>query len=411
LDIDDEKKIIYNYKHNIYFNHDIKVYLIDFGLVKKMVKNGEETQINEKEEKQNGFVGTYTYASLSAHKKEELGKKDDLWSFFFMLLDLMDENLPWRNINFENEDAIIDCKKKCLEEPKKYLFLKSTKNNKEIMTIFEYIKNLKFETEPDYNFIMNQLLILKNKEIQKILYNNEINNQILILQQNLLIKNNNTNNTQQLILNNNKSSQQDYIIYKLNKTNNRSIPSLNSTNYSSSIYYKTNYINCISGNNNENFYQSVLKPCSKSPNKITQTKKFTLYTPSIIKIANYPDNIINNRFLVLSLHNLLYIIDTKIWDILVVKELDIIEHFNVFNDNTLWTIESCEKTINLDNNKKRTISSLYDRQYKINIEMQELIKIGERKINGNYSLVSKIVQINNKKVVLFVEGKKLIVLN
>ena len=291
MDIDDEKKIIYNYKHNIYFNHDIKVYLIDFGLVKKMVKNEEETQINEKEEKQNGFVGTYTYASLSAHKKEELGKKDDLWSFFFMLLDLMDENLPWRNINFENEDAIIDCKKKCLEEPEKYLFLKSTKNNKEIMTIFEYIKNLKFETEPDYNFIMNQLLILKNKEIQKILYNNEINNQILILQQNLLIKNNNTNNTQQLLLNNNKSSQQDYIIYKLNKTNNRSIPSLNSTNYSSSIYYKTNYINCISGNNNENFYQSVLKPCSKSPNKITQTKNIN-YSNSHANLYDY-NNMIN----------------------------------------------------------------------------------------------------------------------
>ena len=148
-----------------------------------------------------------------------------------------------------------------------------------------------------------------------------------------------------------------------------------------------------------------------STNKITQRKTFTLYTPKYIKIANYPDNIINNRFLVLSLQNLLYIIDTEIWDILVVKELDIIEYFNVFNDNTLWTIESCEKTINLDNNKKRTISSLYVRQYKINIEMQELIKIGERKINRNYSLINKIVQINNKKVVLFVEGKKLILLN
>ena len=148
-----------------------------------------------------------------------------------------------------------------------------------------------------------------------------------------------------------------------------------------------------------------------STNKITQRKTFTLYTPKYIKIANYPDNIISNRFLVLSLQNLLYIIDTEIWDILVVKELDIIEYFNVFNDNTLWTIESCEKTIILDNNKKREISSLYVRQYKIDIEMQELIKIGERKINGNYSLVSKIVQINNKKVVFFVEGKILIVLN
>ena len=288
---DDEKKIIYNYRNNIYFNHDIKVYLIDFGLMKKINNNEGETKNGDNEEKRGGFVGTLTYASISAHKREELGKKDDLCSFLFMILDLMGEDLPWRNIDCKKEEEIIECKKRCMNEPDKYLFLKGTKNNNEIMNIFKYIKNLNFETEPDYNFIMNQLLILKNKEIQKILYNNEINNQILILQQNLLIKNNNTNNTQQLLLNNNKSSQQDYIIYKLNKTNNRSIPSLNSTNYSSSIYYKTNYINCISGNNNENFYQSVLKPCSKSPNKITQTKNIN-YSNSHTNLYDY-NNMIN----------------------------------------------------------------------------------------------------------------------
>ena len=146
------------------------------------------------------------------------------------------------------------------------------------MNIFEYIKNLKFETEPDYNFIINQLLILKNKEIQKILYQNEINNQILILQQNLLSKNTYSNNNE-LYLDRNKISQQDYIINKLSKTNNKSIPSLNSTNYSSSIYYKTNYINCLSGNNNENFYQSVLKPCCESP-----------YKNNGIKNMNYTNN-------------------------------------------------------------------------------------------------------------------------
>ena len=53
--------------------------------------------------------------------------------------------------------------------------------------------------------------------------------------------------------------QQDYINCKLCKTNDKSIPSLKSTNYTSSIYYKTNYINCFSGNNNENFYQNALK--------------------------------------------------------------------------------------------------------------------------------------------------------
>ena len=253
---EDEKKIILNYKNNVYFKHDFNVYLIDFGLVRKINEKG----IKNNEVNSNGFIGTLTYASLSAHNKEELSKKDDLWSFFFMLLELLNEQLPWRNCSLDNEKEIIEMKIKCINEPEKYLFLTSTKNNKEIINIFNYIKNLKSDNEPDYQYIFNQLSILKNKEIQKIYYNYEIKNQILNLQKNLMTNNSNQNHN--IIEQNNKplyqSSEQDYIIYKLG-ANNKSIPSLYSTNYSSSIYYKTNYINCISKNNNENFYQSVLK--------------------------------------------------------------------------------------------------------------------------------------------------------
>ena len=263
----DENKLLLNYKNNIYFKHDINIYLIDFGLVTKINKNNEKNNKNN-EMNNRGFIGTLTYASLSAHKREELTKRDDLWSYFFMLLDLLNEKLPWRNYSFENEKEIIEIKQKCIDEPEKYLFLTSTKNNKEIINIFNYIKNLKFENEPDYEYIYNQLSILKKKEIQKIYYNYEINNQILNLQKNLMInpnqkKEQNTNS-------NNNISNQDYMIFKLNKTSNKSIPSLNSTNYSSSIYYKTNYINCISNNNNENFYQSVLKLCNKNNNQISK---------------------------------------------------------------------------------------------------------------------------------------------
>ena len=137
LHLNDEKKIIYNYQKNIYFNHDIKVYLIDFGLVKKMKKNEVETEFTNNGSKSRGFIGTLTYASISAHNREELGKKDDLCSFLFMILDLMEENLPWRNIDSEKEEEILECKKRCLNEPEKYLFLKSTKNNNEIMNIFK----------------------------------------------------------------------------------------------------------------------------------------------------------------------------------------------------------------------------------------------------------------------------------
>ena len=296
---EDEEKIISNYQNNIYFKHEINVYLIDFGLVQK-IKNKNNTNLNIEEENKNicggscnGFVGTLTYASMSAHKKEELTKKDDLWSFFFMLLELLNENLPWRNFSFEQEKTIIEIKQKCIDDPEKYLFLTNTKNNKEILNIFNYIKHLNFETEPDYEFIFNQLIIAKNKEIQKIYKKYEINNQIMNLQKNLLVKtpnrnldNANLNNqivnqNQNLNLNDdkinininvtkpfndNKLSQQDYMIYKLSRTSHKSIPSLNSTNYSSSLYYKTNYINCLSGNNNENFYQSVLKLNSNSKN-------------------------------------------------------------------------------------------------------------------------------------------------
>ena len=378
---DDEKKIIYNYRNNIYFNHDIKVYLIDFGLMKKINNNEGETKNGDNEEKRGGFVGTLTYASISAHKREELGKKDDLCSFLFMILDLMGEDLPWRNIDCKKEEEIIECKKRCMNEPDKYLFLKGTKNNNEIMNIFKYIKNLNFETEPDYNYILNQLSIIKNKEIQKILYNNEINNQILILQKNLLTKNINTNNNETL-LNNNRISQQDYIIYKLNKANNNSIPSLNSTNYSSSIYYKTNYINCISGNNNENFYQSVLKPCNASPNNINATKGI-----------NYSNNNNNNKY---NYNNMINIHPFSFKGSSFYNNIKIEKHNK----------EKCKKAEDNCQNDKSLIESLLGKEKEGSEKRKENKKDKNNKVNNKNKLHKKMNIHDKRKAIKFSIVKK-----
>ena len=378
---DDEKKIIYNYRNNIYFNHDIKVYLIDFGLMKKINNNEGETKNGDNEEKRGGFVGTLTYASISAHKREELGKKDDLCSFLFMILDLMGEDLPWRNIDCKKEEEIIECKKRCMNEPDKYLFLKGTKNNNEIMNIFKYIKNLNFETEPDYNYILNQLSIIKNKEIQKILYNNEINNQILILQQNLLTKNIYTNNNETL-LNNNRISQQDYIIYKLNKANNNSIPSLNSTNYSSSIYYKTNYINCISGNNNENFYQSVLKPCNASPNNINATKGI-----------NYSNNNNNNKY---NYNNMINIHPFSFKGSSFYNNIKIEKHNK----------EKCKKAEDNCQNDKSLIESLLGKEKEGSEKRKENKKDKNNKVNNKNKLHKKMNIHDKRKAIKFSIVKK-----
>uniref|UniRef100_A0A3Q2TSW4 Tau tubulin kinase 2b n=1 Tax=Fundulus heteroclitus TaxID=8078 RepID=A0A3Q2TSW4_FUNHE len=45
-----------------------------------------------------GFRGTVRYASVNAHKNKEMGRHDDLWSLFYMLVEFMVGQLPWRKI-------------------------------------------------------------------------------------------------------------------------------------------------------------------------------------------------------------------------------------------------------------------------------------------------------------------------
>jgi hypothetical protein len=42
------------------------------------------------------FRGTISYASLNAHLKLDLSRRDDLWSFYFVILEFLDENIPWK---------------------------------------------------------------------------------------------------------------------------------------------------------------------------------------------------------------------------------------------------------------------------------------------------------------------------
>ena len=65
-----------------------KVYLVDFGLAKDHMNPA--TGFVNPAWRHTDFRGTIPYASLSAHMKEELGRKDDIWSYFFVLLEFLD---------------------------------------------------------------------------------------------------------------------------------------------------------------------------------------------------------------------------------------------------------------------------------------------------------------------------------
>lgn len=45
-----------------------------------------------------GFRGTVRYASVNAHKNKEMGRHDDLWSLYYMLVEFVNGQLPWRKI-------------------------------------------------------------------------------------------------------------------------------------------------------------------------------------------------------------------------------------------------------------------------------------------------------------------------
>jgi len=59
--------------------------MVDFGLAKKHLFNGVPLEPRQNTD----FRGTITFASLNAHNKMDLSRRDDLWSFYFMILDFL----------------------------------------------------------------------------------------------------------------------------------------------------------------------------------------------------------------------------------------------------------------------------------------------------------------------------------
>jgi tau tubulin kinase len=67
---------------------------VDFGLAKLHIDPVTKKPFARR--KITDFRGTIPYASINAHNKEELSRRDDLWSFYFMMLEFLGEQLQWR---------------------------------------------------------------------------------------------------------------------------------------------------------------------------------------------------------------------------------------------------------------------------------------------------------------------------
>ncbi|KAJ6231326.1 tau-tubulin kinase 1 [Anaeramoeba flamelloides] len=126
--------------------------MIDFGLSRKYLDR--EGNLKPPRPKV-GFQGTSRYASINSHEGKELSRRDDLWTLLYLFVEFLKGELPWSPI--KDKLIIYKLKKKFNSSG----LLKGLPG--QFSKILEHIKSLRYEDEPNYNYL-RELLIEVYKE-------------------------------------------------------------------------------------------------------------------------------------------------------------------------------------------------------------------------------------------------------
>ncbi|EFN88725.1 Tau-tubulin kinase 1 [Harpegnathos saltator] len=118
------------------------VYMLDFGLARQFTTGTGEVRPPRAAA---GFRGTVRYASVNAHKNKEMGRHDDLWSLFYMLVEFVNGQLPWRKIKDKEQVGLMK------EKYDHRLLLKHLPSDLRIF--LEYIQGLEYADKPDYGML------------------------------------------------------------------------------------------------------------------------------------------------------------------------------------------------------------------------------------------------------------------
>lgn len=125
-----------------------QVFMLDYGLARQYVDaSGKVRQARTVA----GFRGTVRYASVNAHDNREMGRHDDLWSLFYMLIEFLHGQLPWRKI--KDKDQVGNIKRTFNHDD----LLKHDRVPAEFEPFLRHIQNLKYDMKPDYDFLFTLL--------------------------------------------------------------------------------------------------------------------------------------------------------------------------------------------------------------------------------------------------------------
>jgi len=128
-----------------------KFKLIDFGLSKCYMIDDKHIVFN----KNSSRCGTMRYMSLNCHNRYVLSRRDDLISLSYSLIYLYMKKIPWKNIktlknkNKNELNSAIKKLKKEFNENINHIDLPAP-----LLFLYTYSAGLKFNKEPDYNFLI-----------------------------------------------------------------------------------------------------------------------------------------------------------------------------------------------------------------------------------------------------------------
>ena len=141
------------------------VYLFDFGLAKKYIKNGAHIPYKENKD----YLGNRDFISIKTHSGVQISRRDDIESLGYNLVYFMKGELPWSKLR---KSEYIKSKKieTSLDELCEGL-------PEEFKEFIKYARNMEFTEEPDYEYLKNLLLKTAKKnniEIDSVKYDWDI---------------------------------------------------------------------------------------------------------------------------------------------------------------------------------------------------------------------------------------------
>ena len=134
--------------------HANVAHIIDFGLSKEF--RDPRTRLHIPRGNALGLTGTATFASIHSHLGLELGRWDDLESLAYILIYFLRGSLPWRGLDLEGCDLVVESKQQTSTRDLCYgLPL-------ELQTFLDYSRSLSFNDKPNYDYLrslFNNLLL------------------------------------------------------------------------------------------------------------------------------------------------------------------------------------------------------------------------------------------------------------